>query len=577
MKLLLKISKVALKYKSLYLIAIISTFALTFINLAAPWVLRDMTSIVEAGVDQEDLKKILILTGILLGLYLFKILFRYLSSYLSHKAAWNLVEEMRMKVYNHIQGLPMKYFHDKQTGDLMSRVVNDTSNLELLFAHIIPEIIVNVVTFIGVLAILLIINYKLALLIWIPVPFILISGIIFSKKVRPNFQVSQKAQAELNAKLQDNFSGIQEIQAFNQERYESELVQKRASKFTSAMLRALKYSGVFHPTVEFISSLGIVIVVGFGGYLAYLGEISVADIFGFFMYLSLFYAPIQSVARLLESTQQAYAGAERVMEVLNTSNDITNSPHAYEVEVINGHIRFENVYFQYEENVPVLIDINLEAKPGQMIALVGATGVGKSTLASLISRYYDVDSGNIYIDNHNIKDLKIEFLRNNIAPVLQDTFLFNGTIAENIAYANPSATFEEIVEAAKAARIHDSIMEMPNKYDTQVGERGLRLSGGQKQRVAIARAIIRKAPIIILDEATSSVDSETEVQIQKAINDLVGTRTIIAIAHRLSTIQRADCIYVFHEGRIVEKGTHDELIKLNGVYTKLCNINEEGK
>ena len=572
MKLLLKLSKEAIRYRGLYAIAILSTLILTVINLAAPKVLSAMTGIVSEGVDDAGMKRVWDLTLILVVLYLARVAFRFLNNYLAHKAAWYLVGDLRTRTYDKLERMHIGYFHDKQTGDLMSRIVNDTRDFELLYAHMIPETITNIVTFLGVLIVLLTINPKLALITCAPIPLIFLSGIIFSKKVRPFFKASQAKMGELSGKLQDNLSGLQEIQSFGREEYETGQVNEKNFEHIRAMLKALKISAIFHPTVEFISSIGTILVVAFGGYLAWKEGLKVEDVVAFLLYLGLFYAPITGLANLLENMQQSMAGAERVMTVLDAPCEITDREDAVELKDVKGSIEFDHVSFSYETGGVILDDISFKCEPGKMLALVGPTGVGKTTMTKLISRFYEPTSGKILVDGHDINDVTIESLRQNISPVLQDTFLFNGTIAENIGYAVPEAGIDEIMEAAKAANIHKDIMNMPDGYQTLVGERGLRLSGGQKQRVAISRAILRRSPIIVLDEATASVDVETEKQIQEAINNISGKKTIIAIAHRLSTIRNADKILVIENGHIIESGTHDELTTLGGTYARMNSI-----
>lgn len=569
MRMLLKLTREAARYKGLYVIAILSTLALTAVNLIVPRILSEMTGVVEDGMDRSDLRTTSILALTLLGLYLLRVLFRFLSNYMAHKAAWYLVGNLRNRLYDKLQTMDLDFFHDKQTGDLMSRVVNDTRDFELLYAHMIPDMITNIVTFSGVMMILLLINVRLALITCAPIPLILISGVIFTKFVRPYFRKSQQYMGELNAKLQDNLSGLHEIQSFGQEAYESGEVSDRNYRQVRAMLQALRASAIFHPSVEFFSSIGTVLVVFAGGYLALDGTLSVSDIVAFMLYLTLFYTPVAGLAQLLENLQQSLAGVERIALIMDTPSKITDEADAEDLGHASGAVAYDHVSFHYSNDVPVLHDITFSCEPGRMIALVGPTGVGKTTMTQLLSRFYDVTGGCIRIDGKDIRHVTLESLRRNISSVLQDTFLFNDTIAENIAYAKPLATREEIEAAAKAADIHDDIMGMPDGYETLVGERGLRLSGGQKQRVAIARAILRDSPIIIFDEATASVDNETERKIQNAISNIAGSRTIIAIAHRLSTIRNADLILVMVNGTILERGTHEELMEKRGYYWQM--------
>ena len=569
MKTLWKLTKEAARYKALYVLAIMSTLGLTVVNLTAPKLLSAMTGLVGAGLNEAGLNQVIRLALGLLGLYLLRILFRFGSNYLTHKAAWHLVGDLRSRLYNKLQSLDLGFFHDKQTGDLMSRVVNDTRDFELLYAHMIPDILTNVATFLGVLVILLTVNWKLALITCCPIPLILLSGVVFSKIVRPFFKASQKSMGELNAQLQDSLSGLHEIQAFGQEKYESGRVQEKNLAQVTAMLRALRASAIFHPSVEFLSSAGTVLVVFFGGFLAYRNQLSVEDIVAFMLYLSLFYAPVSGLANLLESLQQSLAGAERVTLILDTPSAIQNAPDAQDMGRANGAVAFENVSFHYSNKIPVLKDISFSCEPGMMVALVGPTGVGKTTTTQLISRFYDPVEGRVLIDGKDVRNVTLESLRHNISPVLQDTFLFNGTISENIGYAKPDATQEEIEAAAKAANIHEDIMSMPEKYETKVGERGLRLSGGQKQRVAIARIFLKNPPILILDEATSALDSVTESKIQRAFDALAVGRTTLIIAHRLSTIRSASRIVSIADGYIAECGTHEELLQTGGIYAQL--------
>lgn len=570
---LLKLIKIAKPYWGYLIISAISLLILTGLNLIGPWLIRSLIGIITNISQYPNARVDIIRISLTLVLsYVLGIIFQFLRNYFSHYAAWHLVAEVRMMVYDKVQNLSYRYFVDKQTGQLMSRVVNDTANLEMLIAHAVPDLISNLLILIGIAVILFIINPILAALSLIPIPFLLLSSTVFAKKIMPIFRRAQKALADLNADLQDNLSGIREIQLFNKQEKEYKKIKEKVYNQIQALLSALKLSAIFHPTVGFLSSLGNLIVVSVGGIMALSSKIQVQDIVGFLLYLGMFYQPINALAQILENVQQALAGAERVFEVLETEPEIKEKENAIELKNVKGKITFENVTFSYNPGTPVLKDISFEINPGEMVAFVGPTGVGKTTIMYLINRFFDPDSGQIKIDDIDIRDITLKSLHENISMVLQDVFLFNGTIFENIAYGKENATLEEVIEAAKIAHAHEFIERLPKGYFTEIGERGIKLSGGQKQRLAIARAVLKNAPILIFDEATSSVDTETESEIQKAINNLAGTRTILIIAHRLSTVKRADKIIVLKDGEIVEIGTHEELMKRKGLYYKLCSV-----
>ncbi len=453
----------------------------------------------------------------------------------------------------------------------MSRVIEDTRNFEVLLAHAIPTIVVNGVMFIGVSAILFHMNLTLALYTLIPIPLLAWLVLKFSKMSRPRFRRAQEHIGEVNALLQDNFSGIREIKAFNREEQASQETRTNLASFTRSMLDALRLSNAFHPGIEFVSSLGNVIVIFFGGRLALQGSIPLEDLVAFFLYLNIFYQPISALGRINEGLQQALGSAERVVEILNEEPDIRDRPGAVALENPRGRIQFRGVNFNYVEDIPVLKNISFQVNPGETLALVGATGVGKTTIASLIPRFYEPDSGQIIIDGLDIRDISLQSLRQQVSLVSQDVFLFNGTVRENILYGHSESSPEDVIDAAQLANAHSFICQLENGYETRIGERGVKLSGGQKQRISIARAILKDAPILILDEATSAVDTQTERLIQEALNRLKRNKTAIVIAHRLSTIEDADQILVLQEGEIVEKGRHEELLQAGGMYSRLCH------
>ncbi len=573
MRLLLRFAK---KYSWAMAITILSMLLLVAAQLLIPWLIRTLISLVTNGtLSSETMNTVTRLTLIALVTFIGRAIVQFLRSYMAHIAGWGVVSDSRKFVYEHLQRLSLRFYEDKQTGQLMSRVVNDTDLFERMIAHAIPDVLVNIITFISITVVLSSLNWRLTLYSMAPIPLVILALIGFSKFVRPAFRKRQKEVGELFAILNDSIAGVREIKAFNRESDQYERVELGIERYRLSMMNALRLMAIFQPFIDFSTSLGQLIVIYFGGRMALQGILPLADLVAFFLYLEMFYQPIRALGMSWEQIQEALAGFDRVSELLAEEPEVTDPANPVDLPTpLKGSLSLENVSFQYVDGETVLQGINLDIPSSNVVALVGPTGVGKSTLVSLIPRFYDVVSGSIKLDGIDIRDYKVEDLRKQISIVLQDVFLFHGTVRENILFGNPSASEEDVINAARIANAHDFILALPDGYDTMIGERGVKLSGGQRQRISIARAILKDAPILILDEATSSVDTETELLIQQALERLMIGRTTIIIAHRLSTVRNADKIVVLEGQSIVEQGSHESLIANNGLYKRLYTVQD---
>ena len=557
-------------HKKLFIIDMIFAFLISIFDLIFPMVSREIVNqIVPAG--RMDL--LVKWTIVMMILFVLRYISYYIVSYWGHVLGVYIEHDMRRDLFSHLQTLPFSYYDNTKTGHIMSRLVNDLRDITELAHHGPEDLFISLVMLIGSFIMLIRIDWRLTAIIYAFIPVIIWFTISKRKKMEESFRRVRREIADVNAQLENSISGVRVAKSFTNEDYEIEKFDINNNLFRDARKQSYKAMAEFAAGIGLMTNILNLIVISIGGYFVYRQFIDVGDLLAYMLYVNFFMQPIRRLADFIQQYQEGMTGFERFMEVMNIKPDIVDKENAVNLVDVKGDIEFKDVSFSYTNGEDrVLSDLNLSIEAGKTIAIVGPSGGGKTTLCHLIPRFYEVNEGVITVDNIDIKDIKLKSLRGNIGLVQQDVFLFTGTIADNISYGDPDKSRDEVIEAAKKARIHDFIIELPNGYDTYIGEKGVKLSGGQKQRISIARLFLKNPPILILDEATSALDNETEILIQESLEELAKNRTTLIIAHRLSTIKNADEILVLTNEGIEERGSHEELLNQDGIYAYLYNL-----